>query len=100
MVAIFGDLKSQDDYTHPTTPETDFNESAYYNFFDKAQGMGGFVRIGNRANEGYAEVTLVLYLPDGAVLFDYQRPEIRGNEAFAAGGMRFEVLEPFVRHRT
>ncbi len=100
MVAVFGDLKPQDDYPHPPGLAPDHNESAYYNFFDRGQGMGGFVRIGNRVNAGYAEVTLVLYLPGGPVLFNYQRPEIRGHEAFAAGGMRFEVREPFVRHRS
>jgi hypothetical protein len=100
MVAVFGDLRPQDDYTHAPGPEPDFNESAYYNFFDQGQGLGGWMRIGNRVNEGYAEVTLALYLPDGSVLFSYQRPEISGNDAFEAAGMRFQVLEPFLRHRT
>jgi hypothetical protein len=98
VVAVFGDLKPRDDYTHSPGADPDHNESAYYNFFDKARGIGGFVRIGNRVNEGCAEVSLVLYMPEGAALFNYQRLQISGNEAFAAGGMRFEVLEPFVRH--
>jgi hypothetical protein len=100
MVSVVGDLKPQDDYTHPPGPEPNYNESAYYNFFDNALRLGGFMRIGNRVNEGYAEVTLCLYLPDGSVLFNFKRPEISSNEAFAAGGMSFQVLEPFRRHRT
>ena len=48
----------------------------YFNFFDNAKGLGGFLRIGNRANEQYAEVTLTLYQPDGTVLFTWKRPEI------------------------
>ncbi len=100
MVSVVGDLRPQDDYTHAPGPEPNFNESAYYNFFDNSQRLGGFMRIGNRVNEGYAEVTLCLYLPDGSVLFNFKRPEISSNEAFDAGGMSFQVLEPFVRHRT
>ncbi len=58
------------------------------------------MRIGNRANEGYAEVTLCLYQPTGEALFNYQRPHIDGNDEMCAAGMRFEVIEPFVKHRT
>ncbi len=100
MVAVYGDIVAKDDYTHPLGPEENFNESMYFNFFDQTNGHGGFLRIGNRANEGYAEVTLCLYLPTGEVLFNYQRPQISTNDAMDAGGMRFEVLEPLARHRT
>ena len=100
MVAVFGDVKPEDEYTHLLGPEPNFNESMYFNFFDRAHETGGFVRMGNRANEGYAEVTVCLYLPDGSVLFNYKRPEITDNDRFDAGGMRFDVLEPLLRHRT
>lgn len=100
MVALLGDLSLQDDYTHPLGTESNFNESMYFNFFDRARKSGGFVRLGNRANEGYAEMTVALFLPDGSVLFQYQRPEIHANDAMDAGGMRFEVIEPMERLRT
>ena len=97
---VFGDIKAEDDYTHPLGPEKNFNESMYFNFFDNRVRRGGFLRIGNRANEGHAEVTLSLFREDGSVLFNYKRPEISNNDAYDAGGMRFETLEPLVRHRT
>jgi len=100
MATILGDLTAQDDYTHPLGPEPNFNESMYFNFFDRARNSGGFVRLGNRANERYAEMTLTLYMPDGSVLFQFKRPEIAGNDAMDAGGMRFEVVEPMDRLRT
>jgi hypothetical protein len=100
MAAIIGNLAPADDYLHPLGPESNFNESMYFNFFDRARGTGGFVRMGNRANEGYAELTVCLYLPDGRVLFQYKRPQIAHNDAFDAGGLRFEVLEPAERLRT
>jgi hypothetical protein len=34
------------------------------------------------------------------VLFNYKRPEIDSNDAFDAGGMRFEAIEPLSRLRT
>jgi hypothetical protein len=92
-------LEPEDDYMHANTGEPNFNESMYFNFFDPQRKRGGFVRIGNRPNEGFAEVTLSLYEPDGTALFNYKRPEIADNSAFAAGGMRFEVVRPFERLR-
>jgi hypothetical protein len=97
---VFGNVQAKDDYTHPLGPEKNFNESMYFNFFDTRLNRGGFLRVGNRANEGYAEVTLCLYEPDGRVLFNYKRPEIMNNDAYDAGGMKFETIEPLVRHRT
>ena len=34
---ILGDITAQDDYTHPLGPESNFNESMYFNFFDRAK---------------------------------------------------------------
>lgn len=53
------------------------------------------MRLGNRVNEGYAELSVCLYLPDGRVACQFQRPEIAGNDAFDAGGLRYRVSEPF-----
>ncbi|HEV2169941.1 MAG TPA: hypothetical protein VGR40_03280, partial [Candidatus Binatus sp.] len=92
-------LLEQDDLMHPNTGESNFNESAYYNFYDRGQRLGGFIRLGNRANEDYAEMTICLYLPDGTVGFMFQRPEIKDNRAHDAGGAKFEVIKPFERHR-
>ena len=100
MVAIYGDITAQDDYTHPLGPESNFNESMYFNFFDRAKNTGGFLRLGNRANEGNAEMTLVLYQPDGSVLFQFKRPHIENNDAMDAGGMKFEVIEGLEKLRT
>jgi len=100
MVTILGDITAQDDYTHPLGPQQNFNESMYFNFFDRAKKSGGFLRLGNRANEGYAEMTLTLYMPDGSVLFQFKRPEITNNDAMDAGGMRFEAIAPMEKLRT
>jgi hypothetical protein len=92
-------IKPHDDFMHENTGEPNFNESMYFNFYDRHAKLGGFARIGNRPNEGYAEVTLTVYLPDGTAMFNYMRPQISDNSAFNAGGMQFEVLEPFTHLR-
>jgi len=94
MAKIVGNLVPEDDYTHPLGEEPNFNESMYFNFFDPEQSIGGFVRLGNRANEGRAEMTVCIYLADGRVLFNFKRAPIDHNDAFDAGGMKFEVIDP------
>ena len=92
-------LDPEDEYTHPIEEEKNFNESMYINIFDRSARLGAWFRVGNRPNEGYAEMSCCLYLPDGRVGFMFGRPEISTNDALDAGGMRFEILEPLKRLR-
>lgn len=100
MARIVGNLVPEDDLTHPAGDEPNFNESVYFNFFDPGQRVGGFLRIGNRVNEGYAELTVAIFHPDGSASFVYKKPEITTNEGWDAGGLRVEVIEPTQRVRT
>jgi len=84
---------------HELGPEPNFQESMYFNVFDPAPRLGGFFRLGNRANEGTGEMTVCVYLPDGRVGFMFRRPTVTTNDAFDAAGMRFEVVEPFAELR-
>jgi len=92
-------LEPSDESMHPNTGEKNFNESMYFNFFDESQRLGGFLRLGNRPNEGYAEATVCLYESGGSVLFNFQRAPISGNERFRAGGVSFELEVPFEKLR-
>jgi hypothetical protein len=92
-------LEPADEYMHENTGEPNYNESMYFNFFDRGERLGGFLRIGNRPNERMAETTVCLYRPDGSVLFNFKRSEIAGNDRLEAGGARFEVERPFERLR-
>ena len=89
-----GNLLPEDDYMHPVSADPSHNESMFFNFWDTRERVGGFVRIGNRPNEGHAEVTLCLFLPGGEVLMQWRRPAIDSNDAFNAAGMTMRVLEP------
>ena len=88
-------LEPQDEYTHKPDAASNYNESMYFNVFDPKTKLGGWFRLGNRPNEGYAEMTNCLYLPGGRVAFMYAKPRISDNKALDAGGMKFEVIEPF-----
>src|SRR6266480_4761507 len=88
-------LEHEDEYMHELGSEQNFNESMYFNVYDLRSRIGGFFRLGNRTNEGYAEMTACLYLPDGRVAFMFARPKIADNNAFDAAGMKFEVIRPF-----
>ncbi len=92
-------LRDSDDLMHENTGEETFNESAYFNWFDPECRLGGFVRIGNRPNEGHAEMTVCLYLPGGEVAFMFWRDECDSNDGFDAAGLRFEIAKPFAEHR-
>ena len=79
---------------HELGPESNFNESMYINCFDPTQGVGGWFRIGNRANEGNAEMTVCLYLPavDGGRstaggISCSSVPRSANNDAFDAAGL-------------
>jgi hypothetical protein len=91
------ELVPADDLLHPITDHPDHNESAYFNF--ASNGFIGWVRIGNRINDGFAEVTICLYLPDGRVAMEWKRAPIADPAFHNAGGLSFEVLESFVHHR-
>ncbi len=90
-------LEPHDEYLHEVGPESNFNESMYFNFYDPDVGVGGFTRLGNRPNEGRGEMTVCLWLPDRRVAFLFERPEVRTNDAFDAAGLRFDVVTPFER---
>ena len=92
-------LTQADEFNHENTGEPNFNESMYFNFFDASQRLGGFLRIGNRPNEGHAETTVCLFRPDRSVVFNFKRAVIPSNDRFDAGGIRFEVERPFERLR-
>ena len=92
-------LEPNDEYCHTPDAATNYNESMYFNVFDPARKIGGWFRLGNRVNEGYAEMSACLYLPDGRIGFMFGRPNIDNNNELNAGGMRFEVVEPFKRLR-
>ena len=87
-------LRPEDEMTHKPDASVNFNESVYTNGFNTASPVGGWMRLGNRVNEGYAELSVCLYLPDGRIACQFQRPSITDNDRFDAGGLSYAVIEP------
>ncbi len=58
-------LEPQDEYMHELESAQTFNESMYFNVYDPKVDVGAWFRLGNRANEGYAEMTNCIYMPGG-----------------------------------
>src|SRR3954447_9983150 len=83
-----------DEFMHEPTDHPMFNESAYYNLVDGDSGFAVLIRMGNRVNEGHAEVTVLVYLPGGRAATRFDKAPITTNDAFAAAGLTFEVIEP------
>lgn len=93
-------LPAEDEGMHEPTDHPQFNESMYFNFVDQSgSGFGTLIRMGNRVNEGHSEVTALVYLPDGSVAAHIVRAPIEHNDAFDAGGMKIDVIEPMQRIR-
>ena len=58
-------LDAQDEFPHTPDAAVNFNESVYTNGFSMTSPVGAWMRLGNRVNEGYAELSVCIYLPDG-----------------------------------
>lgn len=84
-------MSEQDERAHEPSAHRNFNESVYVNGIDHRAKSGFWMRLGNRVNEGYAELQLCFYLPDGRLACQFQRPAIETNDSFAAGGMAYTV---------
>jgi hypothetical protein len=90
-------MRPEDELMHKPDASPNFNESVYTNGFNAASAVGGWMRLGNRVNEGYAELSVCLYLPDGRIACQFQRPKITSNDRFDAGGLSYSVIEPLRR---
>ena len=90
-------IDPDDEGMHEPTDHSQFNESMYFNFVDSGSGFAVLIRMGNRVNEGYAECTVLVYLPDGGAAIRFDRAPITANDRFDAAGLKFEVVEP-LRH--
>jgi hypothetical protein len=87
-------LTASDEYTHDPSDDPQFNESVYFNMVAGDSGLAALIRIGNRVNEGHAEVTALVYLPGGGAAIRFAKVPITGNDRFDAGGLRSVVVEP------
>lgn len=91
-------LTDDDEGVHSVGSQSNWNESRYIDFWDLGQRVGGWFRIGNRPNAGYAEMSACVNLPDGRTAFMFNRPRISGN-TLQSGDLGWEVVEPWRLNR-
>lgn len=91
-------LIDADEGMHEVGTASNWNESRYVDFWDSRQRIGGWFRIGNRVNEGHAEMSASIDLPDGRAAFFFVRPKITQN-TLQVGGQSWEILEPWRENR-
>jgi hypothetical protein len=91
-------LTDEDEGLHQPGEQINWNESRYVDFWDSAQRLGGWFRIGARPNAGYAEMSACVFLPDGRTAFAFDRASIEGN-ALRADGLSWRVERPWHANR-
>jgi hypothetical protein len=91
-------LVDADEGMHEVGTASNWNESRYVDFWDSQQRLGGWFRIGNRVNEGHAEMSACVDMPDGRTAFFFQRPKITAN-TLDVGGQSWEIQQPWRANR-
>jgi len=91
-------LDDADEGIHDKGTQLNWNESRYVDFWDSTQRVGGWFRIGNRPNAGWAEMSACINLPDGTTAFMFERPTITAN-TLHSGDQRWEIVQPWIENR-
>lgn len=93
-------IGERDEGCHEPGGERLWNESYYFNFFDRAGGLGGFTRVGMSPNLALGDHILCLFLPDGNLALARDSAPILGNPArVRVGALAHECLEPMAAWR-
>ena len=86
-------LQDVDEGLHSPEAAENWNESRYIDFWDPAQKIGGWFRMGQRRNAQYAEMSACINLPDGRIAFFFERAKIAGN-TLTAGNLAWRSARP------
>jgi hypothetical protein len=86
------------DVLHEFGTRPEWNESFYFNFYDKARDICAFMRIGLKPNSDEKTGLCFFMMPDGSVLaMSGQEPV--GDKKLEVGNLRFEKILPEKRWR-
>jgi len=79
------------DIIHEFGTHEEWNESFYFNFYDRGQDICGFMRIGLKPNKKEKSVFCFLMMPDGNV-FGLKDQAVMENNDLEAVGLKFSKL--------
>jgi hypothetical protein len=89
-----------DEGFHAVHGDASWSESYYFYYFDPAQGVGGYTRLGFRPNDGWKDAVHILYLPGSRLGFGYDRkPHVAGADDLTVSGTSLHCDAPFRRWR-
>ena len=80
------------DIIHEFGTHEEWNESFYFNFYDRGQDICGFMRIGLKPNKKEKSVFCFLMMPDGNV-FGVKDQAVMENNDLEVAGLKFYKLE-------
>jgi hypothetical protein len=80
------------DILHEVGEQKDWNESFYFNFYDRGNDLCGFMRIGLQANKKEKSVFCFLMMPDGSIVGAKEHVEMADTELIGKG-LKFEKVE-------
>lgn len=80
------------DIIHEFGSQEEWNESFYFNFYDRGQDICGFMRIGLKPNKKQKDVFCFLMLPDGNVIGVKDSVAMEDNE-LEAKGLKLVMVE-------
>ena len=79
------------DTLHEPSDHLDWNESLYFNFYDRANDVCGFMRIGLKPNRDETSMFCFLLMPDGSILGMKGAEAHRGE--LSAKGLSYRMVE-------
>ena len=83
---------------HEVGPDLAWAESYAFDLYDPREGLGGFLRLAVRPNEGAMEVGLHFLLSDGGLIVARHVRPVRENVAdLEIGDVRFAMVAPLAR---
>lgn len=80
------------DKIHEFGTHEEWNESFYFNFYDRGQDVCGFMRIGLKPNKKEKSVFCFLMMPDGNT-FGVKYQAVMENNDLEVAGLKFSKLE-------
>jgi len=86
------------DTLHPAGEDREWNESFYFNFYDAASDICGFMRIGLKPNMDERSMFFFLMLPDGSAVGTRGAVPL-GDGSLSVNGLELVMVEPERRWR-
>jgi hypothetical protein len=80
------------DMLHEVGEHKDWNESYYFNFFDRGNDLCGFMRIGMKPNKKEKSIFCFFLMPDGSIVGLKENAELESTE-LNGKGLSFELVE-------